>query len=113
MNDDIDNIDPLNLTPELRIVVCTLLAIQHCGNRPAHVYSLMEGLYDPCDLNYDNICDTTREFSRILARMHACGWITAVDSKGFILLTDVGDEAATDLKNYYSSMGVIDFATLP
>jgi len=106
-------IGPNNLTPELRTVVCTLLAMQHCGNKPAHVYSLMQGLYDPRDLNHDNICDTTHKFSRILSRMHACGWITKVDSKGFILLTDTGDEAATDLRNYYEAAGILDFSLLP
>lgn len=108
-----DNIDPLNLTPELRIVVCTLLAIQHCGNKPANVASLMDGLYDPCDLSYDTICDTTREFASILYRMHELGWITKIDGHGCVILTDTGDEAATDLRNYYEMMGVIDFATLP
>lgn len=105
-------IDPNNLTPELRTVVCTLLAMQHCGNKPAHVVSLMDGLYDTRDPDHD-FADTTREFSRILSRMHACGWITKMDSKGFILLTDTGDEAATDLRNYYEAAGILDFSLLP
>jgi Cdc6-like AAA superfamily ATPase len=108
-----NDINPDNLTPELRIVVCTLLAIQHCGNRPAHVVALMEGLYDPCDLDYENICDTSREFASILSRMHSLGWITKIDGNGCVILTDTGDEAATDLKNYYEAAGILDFSLLP
>ena len=113
-NIDSDNIDLLNLHPQLQAVVVTLLTVQHCGNRPASIGQIMEGIYGDCrDMTTDQRIVACKEFARILARMHGLGWITRVDANGCIILTDIGDEKATVLKRFYEATGRINFSTLP
>ena len=113
-NLDSDNIDLLNLHPQLQAMVCTLLTIQHCGNRPASVGRMMDGIYGDCrDMTTDQRIAVCKEYARILARMYGLGWITRVDADGCIFLTDLGDEKASVLKRFYEATGRIDFSTIP
>jgi hypothetical protein len=113
-NIDPENIDLLNLHPQLQAVVATLLAIQHCGNRPASVGHLMDGIYgESRNMTPEQAIVTCKEYARILARMYGLGWITRVDANGCIFLTDIGDEKATVLKRFYEAAGRINFSAIP
>ena len=113
-NLDPDNIDLLNLHPQLQAMVCTLLTIQHCGNRPASVGHLMDGIYGDCrDMTAQRAIVVCEEYARILSRMYTLGWITRVDANGCIILTDIGDEKASVLKRFYQATGRIDFDSIP
>ena len=110
---DPNNIDLNNLPRELEIMVAVMLTVQHCGNRPADLGDLMNGLYGRVsDHTEESQMDCTNEFARILARLFTLGWITR-PMNGTIILTDIGDEKATVLRKYYQATGQIDFSTLP
>lgn len=109
-----DKIDLNNLSPELQTMVCTLLAIHHCGNRPADVGNLMYGLYGPtASLTRAEQDSCAQEFAVVLSRLVHLGWITNMDANGCVILTDLGEEKATVLREYYAAAGIIDFSTIP
>ena len=117
MSDYFDNIDPAtvdldNLPPQLQAMVAIMLTVQYCGNRPADLGDLMHGLYGRMsDHTEESAIACCNEFARILTRLHSLGWISQ-PMNGTIILTDIGDERATTLRQYYEGTGRIDFSRL-
>ena len=109
---DSDEIDLLNLPRELQIMVGILLTVQHCGNRPADLGDLACGLYgEMSDHTPEGQEECVQELAAVLDRLYRMGWISR-PLNGHIILTDIGDEKATVLRQYYEAMGVIDFSRI-
>jgi len=97
---------------EVRTMIALLLTIQHCGNRPACLGDLMRGLYGEADEHTpESQEECVDELATVLDRLYRMGWISR-PVNGKIILTDIGDEKATVLRNYFQAAGVIDFSRI-
>ena len=93
-------------------MIALLLTIQHCGNRPACLGDLMAGLYGEADeYTPESQEECVDELATVLDRLYRMGWISR-PVNGKIILTDIGDEKATVLRNYFEAAGVIDFSRI-
>ena len=77
------------------------------------VGDLMVGLYGKkSDLTPDQQDECCQEFAAVMLRLFSLGWISD-PTRGDVILTDIGDERATCLRQYYEAVGTIDFSRLP
>ena len=98
---------------ELRNVSAMLMAMQAAGNKPTSMRDLMFGLYgSPDDYSEVEAAACCDEIAQILTTCHQLGWITdpframhEADG-GTIILTDIGDEKATALRDGLTAIGV-------
>jgi hypothetical protein len=90
-----------------------LMAMQAAGNKPTSMRDLMFGLYgSPNSYSEVEAAACCNEIAAILTTCHQLGWITdpframhEADG-GTIILTDIGDEKATALRDGLTAIGV-------